>query len=277
MLTKDQGFTATPNLAANITHAASRLTYYTVLFLVDHGLAPEAFKAYAYFRWVDDQLDKDNLSTQERLAFIKRENALVDQCYSVEGDTPPHNLCEEEYLLVDLIRKDPGKSNGLYLYIRNLMTVMVFDANRRGKLITTQQLSDYEKWLATAVTEALHYYIGQKCYAPMDELRYQAATGAHITHMLRDTYEDVAAGYFNIPIETLEKYKITPNDVYSEGYRQYVKNRIAQARACFDAGHRHLSKVKNLRCRLAGYTYIAHFTPILNTIEQDGYLIRPSY
>lgn len=277
MLSQEQILHVNPQLASSITYASSRQSFYTVLLLVDHGLKEDAFKAYAYFRWLDDQLDKESISKNERLAIVKRENALIDQCYGVEGGAPPHNLCEEEYLLVDLLRGDQRKAEGLRHYIRNLMAVMVFDAGRRGDAITQQQLTDYERWLATAVTEALHFYIGHDGSSPQDETRYLAATGAHITHMLRDTYEDVAAGYYNIPVEVLEKHNITPQDITSDGYRQYVKSRVELARKYFAIGRRYLSKVQNLRCRLAGYSYIACFTPILNTIERDGWLLRPNY
>lgn len=277
MLSQEQILHVNPHLASSITYKSSRQSFYTVLLFVDQGLKIDAFKAYAYFRWLDDQLDKESISTSERMAIVKRENALIDQCYGVEGGSPPHNLCEEEYLLVDLIRGDYGKANGIKLYIRNLMAVMKFDAERRGSLITQQQLSLYEKWLATAVTEALHFFIGHNGSSPQDETRYLAATGAHITHMLRDTHEDIAAGYFNIPSEVLQQFEITPFDTTSEGYRQFVKNQVALARQYFAIGRRYLAKVQNLRCRLAGFSYISCFTPILNTIEQDGWLLRPSY
>ncbi|PKO00158.1 MAG: hypothetical protein CVU42_05300 [Chloroflexi bacterium HGW-Chloroflexi-4] len=277
MLSQEQILHVNSNLASSITYASSRQSFYTVLLLVDHGLKQDAYKAYAYFRWLDDQLDEESMTRSERMAIVRRENALIDQCYRVEGERPPHNLCEEEYMLVDLLRDDQRKAEGLHLYVRNLMAVMVFDAERRGEIISIQQLSQYEKWLATAVTEALHFFIGHDCYSPNDETRYLAATGAHITHMLRDTYEDVAAGYFNIPAEALEKYQIKPLDINSDGYRQYVKSRVELARKYFAIGRQYLAKVQNLRCRLAGLSYIACFTPILNTIEQDGWLLRPSY
>jgi len=41
-------------LAATITRTASKQTYYTIRFLVDAGLVEDAYRAYAYFRWVDD-------------------------------------------------------------------------------------------------------------------------------------------------------------------------------------------------------------------------------
>ena len=50
----------------------------------------------------------------------------------------------------------------------------------------------------------MHYFIGNHSYSPHNETRYLAVTGAHIAHMLRDTFDDVQAGYYNIPREVLE-------------------------------------------------------------------------
>ena len=48
-------------LAASITKAASKQTYYTIRFLVDRERVKNAYRAYAYFRWVDDTLDEDSV------------------------------------------------------------------------------------------------------------------------------------------------------------------------------------------------------------------------
>jgi len=32
-----------------------------------------------------------------------------------------------------------------------------------------------------------------------------------------------------------------------------------------------------VRCRLAGYAYMARFTGVLDAIEREGYLLRPAY
>ena len=60
------------SLAATITRTASKQTYYTIRFLVDRERIPDAYRAYAYFRWVDDRLDSDAASPAERRDFIRR-------------------------------------------------------------------------------------------------------------------------------------------------------------------------------------------------------------
>jgi phytoene/squalene synthetase len=127
------------------------------------------------------------------------------------------------------------------------------------------------------VTEALHYFIGHDCPTPRDGRRYTAATGAHIVHMLRDAREDVETGYYNIPREVLEAHGISPRDFGSKAYRNWVKERIHIARACFLSGRDYLARVKNLRCRVAGYAYIRRFEVVLDCIEREDCLLRDDY
>ena len=154
---------------------------------------------------------------------------------------------------------------------------MAFDAERKGRLISQDELDGYIRNLATAVTEALHYFIGHCCRPPEDQTRILAASAAHISHMLRDTFDDVQAGYYNIPQEYLEAHNICPQDVESDPYKAWVKSRVQLARAWFQAGYGYLAQVETLRCRLAGYAYIARFTGVLDAIEKDGYQLRRAY
>jgi phytoene/squalene synthetase len=95
--------------------------------------------------------------------------------------------------------------------------------------------------------------------------------------MLRDTYGDVQAGYFNIPREVLEAHHIGPQDVHSAAYRAWVRSRVQLAREYFQAGRVYLARVQNVRCRLAGLAYCARFEWLLDTIEREGYCLRPHY
>jgi phytoene/squalene synthetase len=261
-------------LPASITRAASKQTYYTVLFLVDRDLVTDAYRAYGYFRWVDDRLDGSEWDRSERVAFVERQKAIMDGCYRGER---MHRLADEESMLVALIQGDREKNSGLQAYIRNMMAVMDFDARRRGRLISQSELDRYTHWLAAGVTEALHYFIGHNSRSPQGEARYLAAAAAHITHMLRDTLEDVEAGYFNIPREFVELHGIDPREVWSEPYRQWVKSRVQLAKITFKAGRDYFAQVENLRCRLACYAYIARFDGTLDTIEREGYRLRAGY
>jgi phytoene/squalene synthetase len=158
-----------------------------------------------------------------------------------------------------------------------MMGVLNFDVRRRYTVITQAELSDYSLMLATAVTEALLYFIGRGEVESCQELRYSAVTAAHIIHMLRDTIEDIEAGYFNIPGEYLQTHEISPLDVDSPAFREWVFERVQLAEGYFKTGRDYLAQIKNLRCRLAGYAYLSHFESLMRTIERENYVLRPEY
>ncbi len=263
-----------PALAASITKSASLQTFYTIRLLVDRGRVPDAYQSYAYFRWVDDWLDGGSTTASERTAFIQRQQSILSNSNSMD---PLRDLTPQEQMLTGLLQKEPDKNSGLHSYLNNLMAVMAFDTERRGRLISQFELDEYTRLLATAVTEAMHYFIGHDCPSPRGPTRFLAVSAAHIAHMLRDTFDDIQAGYFNIPIEVLEENKITPWDVSSDAYRSWVKSRVRLARKYFRAGGEYLNRVGSLRCRLAGFAYRARFEWLLDTIEREEYHLRPAY
>ncbi len=264
----------TANLASSITKAGSKQTYTTIRFLADRDRVEDAYRAYAYFRWVDDILDTHTGSTSERLAFLERQKSLLESCYQGE---PPRDVDIQENMLVELVQHDQEKNSGLQTYLRSMMWVLDFDAHRRGRLISQAELNEYTLWLAISVTENIHYFIGHDAFSPYDGTRYLAVSAAHITHLLRDTFDDLHAGYYNIPREVLEAHHIGPEDVHSQAYRDWVKSRVQLARQYFKAGKEYFGRVQSQRARLAGFAYAARFEVLLDTIEREGYYLRPRY
>jgi hypothetical protein len=270
----DKKSATSQSLAEAITKSASKQTYYTIRWLADGKLAADAYRAYAYFRWVDDVLDAEAGSMSEKVTFVNRQKSLLDACY--RGETKD-DLTAEERILFDLVCNDQEVNSGLQSYLRNMMAVMIFDVNRRDRVISQVELSEYSHKLATAVTEAIYHFIGHGQAAPEDETRYYAVTAAHIIHMLRDALDDTETGYFNIPGEYLQAHDIAVQDLQSQAYRRWVCRRIKLARRYFNASRVSHSQIKNLRCRLASYAYTARFEWLLRTIERENYCLRPEY
>ncbi len=262
------------SLAEEITKAASRLTYLTIRFLVDRGMAADAYRAYAYFRWVDDRLDGSLPEKADHAAFMNRQLALLQA--ASQGDSLP-DLTKEELMLVELLAGVHGKDSRLLSYVHNMMAVMRFDAGRRGRTISRQELAEYECLLSTAVTDAMHHFIGHHCAPPQGSGRILAVRGAHVTHMLRDSLDDINNGYFNIPREFLEANHLNPRELESEGFRTWVRERVTLARGYFASGRDYLSRLESQRCRLAGLAYISRFERILDIIEADDFRLRTSY
>jgi hypothetical protein len=95
--------------------------------------------------------------------------------------------------------------------------------------------------------------------------------------MLRDTFDDAQIGYYNIPREVFEADHSGPLDVQSDAHRAWVKSRVLLAREYFEASKGYFARVQNPRCRLACFAYIARFEWLLDTIEREGYILRPQY
>ena len=172
------------DLPARITRAASKQTYYTFRLLADRDRVQDAFRAYAYFRWLDDLLDCNSGTKQDKHDMINRQLALLEACYRGES---PVDLSLEEQMLVDLVRNDEEKHSGLQIYLSNMMRVMSFDVERCGRVISHAELTEYTHLLSTAVTEVLFYLIGHHDPPPCGETRYHAVLGAQWAIGARNT------------------------------------------------------------------------------------------
>jgi len=260
--------------AVAITRAASFQTYATIRLLADRERAAGAFRAYAYFRWVDDRLDDAATPPAARAAFLARPRYLLEAGYR---GAMPGGLAAEEQLLAELIASDSEANSGLQGYLRNMMAVMTLDVARRGRATSAAELARHTELLATAVSDALFHFIGHDDQPPRDSQRSQVVRGACIIHMLRDAYEDVALGYVNVPAEYLARHGLAGDDFNAPAYRLWVRDRLALARAYFHDGREQIACLTNARCRLAGYAYIARFEWLARAIERDDYRLRPAY
>jgi len=270
----------TAGLARTITWTGSKQTYYIARLMVDKDLVDDFFRAYAYFRWVDDIVDasasNDGLprSDSERISFIKRQGTLIDQLYRNER---PDNLAPEEEMVADLIAQGREEHSGLRSFIRNMFAIIEFDALRKGRLISQQELTWYTDCVSKSVVDGLQYFIGNGHTYPAPDNRYLAANAAHIAHMLRDTIQDTSDGFINIPGEYLEAHGIGPGDVDSPPFRAWVQKRVELGRQYFREGKHYLDELNVLRCSIVGHWYCARFEGVLNAIERDGYILRAAY
>ncbi|HOU42533.1 MAG TPA: hypothetical protein PK829_14795 [Promineifilum sp.] len=127
------------DLARSITRAASTQTYGTIRLLADRDRAADAYRAYAYFRWVDDQLDDGTALPAERAAFLARQQALLNAGYA--GRSLPAGLAAEETLLAELIAADTEPDSGLRSYLGHMMAVMAFDVARPRRPVSRRATS----------------------------------------------------------------------------------------------------------------------------------------
>jgi phytoene/squalene synthetase len=239
-------------LARNITKTGSIQTYYTAKLMVDRDLVDDFFRAYAYFRWVDDVIDITAETDEERRRFTADQRQLIDDLYSKK---PVADLQTEEEILRDLIFNDRVENSGLQSFICNMFAIIEFDAHRKGRLISAEELDWYVNTLGRSVTDGLLYFIGNGSPYPEASNRYLAGTAAHISHLLRDIDQDNRDGFFNIPSEYLAEKNIRQDDVDNPAYKDWVRGRVEQARVMFTEGKKYLDELDVLRSKIVGYWY----------------------
>jgi phytoene/squalene synthetase len=261
-------------LARSFTRSGSIQTYFTARLMVDKDLVDDFFRAYAYFRWIDDVIDVTSRTDHERAMFISRQKELIDGFYQqqwIDAVSP------EEEMLRDLIKNDRGDDSGLQSFIRNMFAIIEFDAHRKGRLISQDELDWYVNTLGTSVVDGLLYFIGNGRTYPNSENKYQAGIAAHISHLLRDMRQDDEDGFINIPREYLVENEINHTDIESSAYLTWVQARVELARDYFTDGKQYLNKLDNLRAKVVGHWYCARFEVVLDTIDNDGFVLRNEY
>jgi phytoene/squalene synthetase len=125
--------------------------------------------------------------------------------------------------------------------------------------------------------DGIQYFIGNGHPYLKTVDRTLAVVGAHLVHMLRDSLEDIPAGFINIPAEDIQGRGICVEDVESESFRLWVREQVDRARVCLQAGKQYIDSLDILRCKLAGVWYCARFEWFLNAIQRDGYRLRRAY
>lgn len=251
-------------LAEKITRNSSRQTYCTIKFLVDPPLRSECYKAYAYFRWLDDEID-EKLKGQDRIDFINKQKTLTDRTYK---RLPANTKNKEEEIIVSLINNDPKTNPKLESFIKHFFEVIEFDTKRQGVQIDQAKLEWYIQTLSIAVTDCIEYFVGNNQKYPRHKYEYNAAKGAHIAHILRDFKEDLANQYINAPV----KYSKNNTDL-----KNWIKSEVDEAKEYFETGKRYIDFLPNFRIRLAARLYCDRFEWILDTIEKDNYELRKNY
>lgn len=264
----------TLKLAKSITWTASRQAYLTARLFVDRDKVDDFYLAFAYFRWLDDAVDDPSVNQETRLTLIKRQVELVAKLF--QGDSPTAPTPEED-MVVQFVQHGRGTSERLKPFVDNMLSTIKFDAKRRGRLISEAELDEYCVRLAASVVDGLQYFIGSKHQYAESEDRLTAATAAQITHLLRDTFQDLNDGIINIPREYIEENDLDPKNVSSPLYRDWVKQRVELANTYFDEGKRYFDNNAVLRLKMAGLWYCTRFESVLRSIEKNNYLIREDY
>ena len=236
------------------------------------------FCAYAYFRWVDDIVDSEDASIDQKTTLLDRQRAWIAELYeNPESLRVISSLTAEEQLLFFVIQHDlAGGKQALRLSISDMLRSIEMDATRRGRVVSSEVLTQIQMHRTRAFADFVSTLLHQRTLVGAENRLLVFALACDEAHKLRDLIQDVTFGYFNISFEELREYEIDLNDLNCPGLREYVKDKVSSTRASFTRARRdlrHVSATLRAACLIYGLRHLM----LLKAIENDAYYLRFSY
>jgi len=242
--------------------------YWLSNLLYDKGMTPIFCLIYAYFRWLDDYIDEPNTESFVCRQMVANQKELLVGAYC----NPRMSVSSTpEAMIVSVIDYDKSRGMLLKTSIMDMIAALEWDTYRRGKVVSSKELAQYSWWLGRSYTKALQAFIAYPYKYPDHEYRYYAGVGAHITHIMRDFYEDLSLGYINISKEDIRHYSIDIRCPIALSLREWAQKTVITARKYINWGKLYLSTLPIFRCRLMGYIYCSRYEMVLDVIEDADF------
>jgi len=180
---------------------------------------------YAYFRWFDDIVDSLRLHPEESRFIINRQKRFLSELYSEE---PPEEISTEELFLAHLVRFDRTQGKNLRQDLENLVGSMEFDADRRGKVISSQELEQYIDDNVIPYVNIASSILNVKDFPKQDLI--EIARAGFVVNYLYDLREDLTLGYINISSEEIEQYEIYLENPDSREVQSWIRDKMNSLR-----------------------------------------------
>ena len=220
---------------------------------------------YAYFRWFDDIVDSLRLGPEESKFVLERQKRFLTQLYSQEL---PEELSTEELFLAHLVKFDKIHGKDIGGDLGALISCLEFDANRRGKIISTRELERYVGDNVISYINIASAILNLKDSLKKDLIDISRA--GFVMDYIFDLREDMNLGYVNIPLEDIERYKIELGDLNSDVLRTWVRDKVENLReTLFNNPFRELPLLARAIAESMTWKRRRKF----REIERNGYLI----
>lgn len=164
---------------------------------------------FAYFRWVDDEVDeRTDLTQQQKLKFIEREMILAD------GYLPPDSLPMEE--IFDQLPWHIVPEGETRAIVKTLLGSIADDAVHQNWLVRSdEEISQYSLQMAGSVVNGLFLVLNGK--TPEINPSLETLLDAYIrVGSLEGLGEDLRQGVIKVPLESKRAGKSTIEEVLTE-------------------------------------------------------------
>lgn len=258
-------------IARTITKENSPTSYGLSKLLLPSGTLPFYCLTYSYFRWLDDLIDAPNLSNSIMKNIVREQQQLVLKLYSGKRLFGMAPLNQYEQMLDSLIQYDMLHGCRLQIAIIDMLQALMFDAQRRYKIVCQSALDSYSLSLGRAYINAFWALTSDSKF--LDKNVYQVGFAAYQTHILRDFYTDLSLGYFNVSEDELIKRGWSSRELSNTDISSWVKNVTHRAFESFQIGLSAVRRTPNTRFRFLCYMTSFKYLSILERIRRSNYCL----
>jgi len=187
---------------------------------------------YSYFRWLDDQVDGDELTTVEKEKLLARAYSTI---YTSKVNAPQF---PEKCLLESL---SYGDKNNLPVRfpIKQMATAIEMDMKRIGEIPTKEQLRQLCLLRVCSYLNMLKILTKD---GSLMEIPPDYGIACDEIHILRDIDEDFSRGIFNFSIEDVNKYRLNINRLNHPSWQPWIHYKIKNAGVLLKSGYLSLSR-----------------------------------
>lgn len=227
---------------------------------------------YTYFRWLDDFIDGEDFSRAELVPFMDDQKKLItsvfNDCSNVEARG---NLYEQ--LLICFIKQSIQNGLNIYSPVMRMFSALEFDVNRRFLLSTKASLDAYSYNLGTAYIGFFYSLMVKNDESNQESIKFWAGYAAHLVHIIRDFFQDLSQGFFNISFEDMTRLNVSLTDLKTIEEYHWISDLSKRAWKYFYLGLYEISRIPNWRFRLLAYALSAKYMLLLEQIRSNCYRI----
>ena len=226
------------------------------------SLRPYVTAIYAFARTADDFADEGDLPVQERLSKLDAWEEKLDRCFDGEASDPIFIALAETVSRCGIPRKP----------LTDLLTAFRTDVTC-SRFSTFHELLDYCTHSANPVGRLVLYIFSSATDRTMG-FSDNICTALQLANFWQDVSIDWKKGRLYLPLEDLQRFGYTENDLaigrYDERFRNLLKFQVDRTKRYFDSGKPLLTEAPgDLKFELR-LTWFGGQT-ILTKIEQADY------
>ena len=212
-------------LAENLARKRSPKAWLILSFLIPRRRLKYLFLCYAYLREVDNLLDHENISIDEKKKFINGQLQLLTSLNNRIVFSPNSEI--EAFLFYFLSYSIDNKKSNLVYELKNMLEALRMDVSRleKGGIFSNDELSAYINLLNTAMFGLVHSFMFPNDI--YDEKYYNLGTFLWYGGALRDILKDFEAGYINLSAEDIKTYQINISNIKTdENFKRWLEDKI---------------------------------------------------